>query len=684
MPHGPSPLDPLLRPQSIAVVGASERRGSVGDHTLRQLVAGGFDGEVIPVNPRYETLNGLPVAASLEELSRPVDLAVLAVPNSALEAEMEKAAAIGARAAVIFASCHGTAASGVPLRQRIRELAEGIPICGGNGMGFVNVADRVRVCGFYQPENLAPGRVTFLSHSGSLFSAMLHNRREIHFNTVVSTGLELNTAMDAYIEWALETQDPAVIALFLETIRNPDGFRRALSAAEDRDVPIVALKVGASARGSRAVATHSEGIAGDDAVYEALFDAHGVHRVWTMDEMADTIQLLASGRRATAFGVGVVHDSGGERALLIDAADRVGVPLPEIGEATEQRLAAVLDPGLDPVNPVDAWGTGREATNVFSECLMALSDDPAIGAVAFAVDLTFEEHVADSYAGAALNVAGKVDKPLMVIANLASCVDPVQAQELRMGGVPVLEGTETGLRAIRHLLDRHRRALMAPQLPRLTVPADPRPGLGGEMAALDVLAAYGIRTPRRLVAGDAASAAAAAAAIGYPVVMKTASGIGHKTDAGGVALGLDGDDAVVAAYRDVAERLGSKVVVAEQVDDGVEVAVGMVTDRQFGPVVVVSAGGTLIDVLRDRVALLPPVDAPGAMRALDRLAMRPVLDGVRGMAKADLDALAEAIARFSELAVDAAAVWIHSIDVNPIIVSASGAVAVDALMTVAT
>ena len=262
-------LDPMLRARSVAVIGASERPGSVGDHTIRQLISGGFEGAVHAVNPRYETVHGISAVPSLEDVGSSVDLAVLAVANGRLEAEMEKVLGTGARSVAIFASCHGEAAGGGSLRDRLRDLADqgGVPICGGNGMGFLNVEERIRVCGFYQPEDLRPGGVTFLSHSGSLFSAMLHNQRGIRFNLVVSTGLEINTTMDAYMRWALERESTRVLALFLETIRDPDGFRRALARADESDVPVVALKVGSTSKGQEAVATHSEGIAGDDAVY---------------------------------------------------------------------------------------------------------------------------------------------------------------------------------------------------------------------------------------------------------------------------------------------------------------------------------------------------------------------------------------------------------------------------------
>jgi len=674
-------LDPMLLARSVAVVGASERSGSVGDQVFRQLMTGGFEGRVYPVNPKYQTLHGVPCLPDLTSIGEPVDLVVLAVPNAQLEAGLTEAGAIGARSAAIFASCHGVTSDGTSLRARLHEIASEseIPICGGNGMGFLNVEDDLRVCGFYQPPDLAPGGVTFLSHSGSLFSALLHNRRGIRFNLVVSTGLEINTSMDRYLAWALDRASTRVVAMFLETIRDPEGFKDALAAAADRDVPVVALKVGASSRGQQAVATHSEALAGDDAVYEAVFDAYGVHRVWSMDEMADTLELFSAGRRASAFGLAAVHDSGGERAMLIDTADRAGVPLPELGTNTTERIAAVLDPGLEPANPIDAWGTGRDAEMVFAECLQALADDPVVGAVAFCVDLTPEEEPDGAYSNAALGVARRTEKPVMVLGNLASTIDPYQAGLLRESGIPVLEGTETGLQAIRHLLDHHRRCLVPDLIDRMSEVADPSPGRGGELAALEILAAYGIPTPRSALVTTEDEAVAAGSSLGYPVVLKTAAPIDHKTEAGGVLVGISDEPRLRTAYRELSERLGPEALVSEMVGGGVEIGLGMITDPQFGPVVLLSAGGALIEMIGDRVALLPPVDIPRARAALDRLSVRPLLDGLRGGPAVNLEALAEVVARFSELAVDARG-SLGAIDVNPVIAGPIRSVAVDALM----
>jgi acyl-CoA synthetase (NDP forming) len=464
---------------------------------------------------------------------------------------------------------------------------------------------------------------------------------------------------------------------------------------------VVVLKVGRGQAARAMVAAHSGALAGEEGAYQALFDAYGVAQVATLDELADTCELLA-GRRAHGGGLAAIHDSGGERAHLLDLAEQVGVPLADIAEATRERLAAVLEPGLPPTNPLDAWGTGNDADQIFAACIQALLDDPATAALALNLDLTTEPTPDTSYTGLA---AAATDKPVAVVANLTSAADPAEAATLRAAGVPVLEGTATGLSAFRHLL-AHRDFLAragaavdnpAPRPPRRTRVGRVRdegsgardrwrgrlgdPGrLLGEPEALELLADWGIPVVAAEVVASAEEARAAAERIGWPVALKTAApGVAHKSEVGGVRLGVDGPERLAVSYDDLAARLGPRVLVAAMAGPGVELALGVVADRQFGPLVMVAAGGELVEVLRDRRFALPPVDRRQALALLDRLAVRPLLDGVRGAPPADLDAVADAVVRLSTLAVDLGPA-LAALDVNPLIAGPEGCVAVDALV----
>jgi acyl-CoA synthetase (NDP forming) len=679
----------MLEARSVAVVGASARPGSPGEQMVRQLVRHGFHGPVYPVNPRYEEILGLPCFPALGELPGEVELVLLGVPNAALEEQVRAAADAGARAAVIFASAHEDPRPGVqPLTDRLAKIARhaGMRICGANCMGFLNLERQLRALAFHEREDLEPGPISMISHSGSAFSALLHNQRELRFNLAVSAGQELTTTMADYLAYAVDLESTRVAALFLETVRDPAGFRSALARADERDVPVVALKVGRERAAGELVRAHSGAIAGEDGAYEAVFDSHGVIRVRTLDEMADVLDLLTAGRRAGLGGLASVHDSGGERAHLIDAAAEQGVRFSDISEATRSRLAELLDPGLPAVNPLDAWGTGRDYERVFAECMRVLLEDPDTGALAFAVDLSGED-LEPGYTRVALEVAPSTNKPFAVLTNLRSAVDGTRAAELRRAGVPVLEGTATGLAAFRALFDiRDHRALPPPRRPE-PVPDEVRERwrtrlrdgrLWSEAEALALLADYGIPVVAASPAATVDEAVAAAERLGFPVALKTAEAA-HKTEVDGVRLGVRDEDALRGAYASLAERLGPRVTVAAMAPPGVELALGVVRDAQFGPLVMAAAGGELIEILRDRRLALPPVDEDRARRLLDRLAVRPLLDGARGRPRADVPAVATAVARVSALAEDLGDL-LDAVDVNPLIAGPDGCVAVDALV----
>ena len=683
-------LERMLEARSVAVVGASAREGTVGWQAVRQLRVGGFEGPVHAVNPNYRDVLGVPCVPTLGDLPEPVELVILAVANARLEEQMRAAGAAGARAAVIFASAHeDVEIEAEPLTARLAAIAReaGMSICGANCMGFLNLDTGLRALGFEERDDLAPGGVTWISHSGSAFTALLHTDRGLRFNVAVSAGQELTTTVADYLEYALKRPSTKIVAMFIETVRDPKGFVRGLATAAERDIPVVVLKVGREEAARPLIAAHSGALAGEDGAYEAVFETYGVSRVATMDEMADTLELFAAGRRAAPGGLAAIHDSGGERAHLVDAAADAGVPLSRISAETTARLAEVLDPGLPPVNPLDAWGTGHDFDRIFADCARALLEDGDTAALAFAVDLAGEDLQA-GYADVAERMWSGTDKPVAMLCGLASAIDPEAARRLRDGGIPVLEGTAGGLAAFRHLFThRDRRAL--PPIEQPTLPSEEirerwrsRLGEGGflsEVEALEMIASYGVPVVAARAASDLGDALRAAEKVGWPVALKTAAHTGHKTDLDGVRLGLTGSEQLEAAYRDLAERLGPEVTVAAIAEPGVELSLGVVRDSQFGPLVMVGAGGALIEVLRDRRFGLPPLDRPRARRLLDGLRIRPLLDGVRGAPGADVDAVADAMVGLSALAFDLGSV-IDALDVNPLIAGPSGCVAVDALV----
>lgn len=687
---GTSSLRPLLEAGSVAVVGASARPGSVGAEVMHQLLQGGFDGPVYPINPRYREVAGHRCLPTLADIGRPVDLVILAVGNAALETQLRETVAIGAGAATIFASAYEHEPGDPSLLDRLRAVATeaGMVVCGGNGMGFVHVEHRLRASAYSQPLDLEPGPVTFLTHSGSLFTAMLHNRRHVRFNLAVSTGQELVTTMADYLLYALDQPSTRVVALFLETVRDPRRFLTALRLARERDIAVVALTVGRHDETRGLVTAHSGALAGDDGAYEAVFDAYGVHRVTALDELLDTLSLFTAGRRAAPGGLAALHDSGGERAHLADLALDGQIPLAVPGARTRERLAALLDAGLPATNPLDAWGSSRNYHEIFLACGQALLDDPDTAGLVFCVDLP-DETDEDSYPDIARALKRASEKPFGVLSNVSGAINDVVADGLRQEGIPVLEGTTTGLAAFGHLLahrDHRARPPIQPPEPAASAVAERwRQRLSSrspwsESEALALVADFGIDVVEQRLAEREDDVLAAARGLGWPVAVKTAMpGISHKSDQGGVQLSLTDDQAVRTAYRALRAGFGPAVSVARMVPPGVELAIGVVRDPAFGPLVVVGAGGLLVEVLRDRRVALPPLDAVSAVRLLDGLKVSRLLTGVRGAPAADMGAIARALVRLSVLALTFGD-ELAALDVNPLICGPHGCVAVDALV----
>jgi acyl-CoA synthetase (NDP forming) len=726
-------LAAMLEARSVALVGASSRPGSLGERMVSEVTKSPAQPEVYLVNPRHERVGGRPCHASLADLPGPVDLVLLAVPDTAVEEQLALAARRGDRSAVLFGSAHelpgqhpGPQAgpqTGPPLTLRARLAATargaGMAVCGAGCMGFVNVTYGLRAVGYVEPDPLPGGPVALITHSGSVFSALLRTRRGLGFTIAVSSGQELVTTAAQYAEYALGLPETRVLALVLEAIREPDRLRTVLAVAQQRGIPVVMLTAGRSAGGRALVSAHSGALAAADGGWEALAAAYGVHRVGDLAEMADTLELFAlsgsSARRSglhpasprtgdprpahpipggpihppnpiARTGIATVHDSGLERAHVADVADELGVPFAAISAETTARLAALLDPGLEPANPLDVWGTGARAQEQLTGSLAALADDPAVRAIALAVDLVHEFDGDDSYPVAVAETARRTSKPVVVLSNVPAAIDQDTAAGLRAGGIPVLEGTRSGLLALKHLLDHD-----APG-PGLASPAAvpnqarqerwTRVITAGEAQGArlgELLLDYGIAVAATRAADSQAGALAAAADVGYPVVLKTDEpGIAHKSDAGGVVLGVRGPDALQAAYQDLAERLGRRVLVCETIPAGPELSLGLARDHELGPLLVVGAGGVLVELLADRTVALPPVSPGQAHQMPGTLRVARLLAGVRGQPGADLDAVAAAITGLSELATELGDV-LEALDINPLICGPARAVAVDAL-----
>jgi len=687
----PHRLDPLLRPRSLAIVGASARPGSVGNLMLRQVRQGGFGGAVYAVNPRHREIDGVATFPALAALPETVEHVAFAIGDDQIETELATAIAHGARAATIVSPLDRPGDAEPRLKDRIRDRAReaGLVLCGGNGMGFYNFHDRLWLCGFATRPDHRPGGTALLTHSGSLFTAIVDGEARIDYGLAVSTGQELTTTLADYMDFCLDQPWTRTIGLFIETARDPAGFEAALAKANAQGVPVVALKVGRTETSARLAVSHSGAIAGDHAAYRALFERHGVAEVRSIDEMAATLMVLDAAHDCGPGGLATSHDSGGERGLAADLAADAGVAFARLSKTARAALAACLDHGLEPVNPLDHWGTGKNYPDDFIESFRLIAQDADTAIAALVLDRWVDGEVMPHYRTAAEIARNASGKPVFIVSNHRGTGDDGTALAATRAGIPVIDGVPTFLAAVRHAFawrDFKAQAAMRPAAPDPAVVTRWRDRLAGpdapdEAAALAMLADFGLATVPSIVVEDAAAAAAAAARIGYAVVMKTAMpGITHKSDVGGVRLDLADAAAVNGAYADLAARLGPRAVVAPMVAGArVEMLFGMTRDADFGPIVLVGFGGIHAEVLRDVVVAKPPFDAAEARRLIDRLRLRPLLDGVRGALPADLGALAAALARFSEMTT-AVGDLVDAIDVNPVLARPDGAVAVDALV----
>lgn len=687
----PHRLDPLLRPASIAIVGASPKPGSYGRGIVEACVQAGFPGELFLINPGYDEIDGRSCYPSLAALPRAPEHCILGVANARIEGALRDAIEAGAKAATIFGSGVLDDGAEIPLLERLRSMAReaGILVCGGNGSGFYNRADRVRCQmsgGVAEPE----GPVTFIAQSGSISAAVAGNDGRLRFNLVVSSGQEITTDVSDYMDFALGLESTRAIGLFIETVRNPEGFLRVLRRAAEQDVPVIVNKVGRSEASQRFAVSHSGALTGNDAVYDAVFARHGVLRVEDPDEFVAALQLFSTGRRAVGGnGIVAMTDSGGERELLADIAAVQKVPFASLEPETRASLAKRLEYGLEPENPLDAWGTGHGFDRIFEGCLGDLLADPNASLGIWVADLRDDTSYHQAYAAVAERLAQTTEKPLAIATCYSKCVNRVLATRLRDAGVPVLEGLRPALVAARHALAYSRfRTAPAMDLPALP-PAEAvarwkaRCATGeplDEGESLALLADFGIPVVAHRIAETREAALQAAIELGFPVAVKTAMpGIHHKSEVKGVHLGLGKPEAVAAAYDELAGRLGPRTIVSGMAPPGLELLFGAFRDPQFGPVVVVGAGGVLVETLRDARFALPPLDRAVARQLIEGLAIKPILDGVRGRPRLDTETLAEVFARFS-LLVATLGELLAEVDINPIILGTRGAIAVDGLI----
>lgn len=682
-------LRPLLAPTSIALVGGSPRKGSVGNLMISGLVKGGYRGTVTVVNPKYDTVDGFPCVPSMTELASAPDLAVLSVASQNIEKVLNDAMETGARSAVVFDFCMLENDSPPLLLDRLKDMTRdaGFPVCGGNGMGFYNFDSKTFVS-FQDPVSTKPGHITALCHSGSVFGLLADAASRYGFNLLTSQGQEICSSIADYMDYALEQPTTRVIAMFVEAIQDPERFIAALEKARRKRIPVVVTKVGRTATSARLAATHSGAMAGSDTAFDAVCNRYGVLRTDDIDSLMAAAQIFSLDKQVGDGGLAALLDSGGLREQMIDLAEDLGLNFPELSQSTTDALKQRLFFGLEAVNPLDAAGLYNENLGaILGECLHTIAKDPSVAIVAHEYYTSDTTLGVPEIAEAAKRMPVEADKPYILTTSLGTANNSRFAAEMRDYGIPVINGVKAMLTGVKCALayrdfENHDESvsfdlnaeILAKWRTRLLQAPAP-----GESEVLSLLSQFGVNTSSSRVCMSQDSAAQAADQIGFPVVLKTAvTGLHHKSDIGGVHLNLNNANAVRTAYKALS-KIGPEVCVAKMASAGIEIALGMVNDPQFGPVVMVSAGGTLVEILDDRAYALAPFGEKEAKRLLQNLRIWKILVGTRGNPTVNTDQLASMLSRFSIFCYELRDV-VAEMDINPVIASENTVVAVDAVL----
>jgi acetate---CoA ligase (ADP-forming) len=678
-------LRPFFEPRSVAVVGASRRRGSIGGELFRNLLEADFAGAAFPVNRAGEPVAGVRAYRSVSEIDAPVDLAVICLPAASVLEAAADALGQGVRAlCVISAGFAETGGEGRARQERLLEQvrAHGARLVGPNCLGVA--VPRLGLNATFAPRALPPGSIGFSSQSGALGLALLERASEagLGFSSFVSIGNKADVSSNDLLEWWEDDDGTSLVLLYLESFGNPRAFSR-IARRVARRKPILALKSGATGAGSRAAGSHTAALAGSETAVDALFRQAGVIRVGTLEELVDAAAVLSGQPLPAGPRVAVLTNAGGLGILCADACEQAGLELPMLAGETRAALSAVLPAEASTANPVDLLGSATPA--VYEAAIGPVLGDPNVDAVI----VIFVPPVvagADEVAAAMRRAVERGDRRKPVVAAVISA-EGIPAL-LREPGSPVtaVPYPESAAKAL---------AIAAERARWLERSADETAYAGGidrdaaravvesALSTTDdcwldshttraLLAAYGIPVVAEGLAHTADEAVDAAARLGYPAVVKTAAPGAHKTESGGVAVDLDDADAV----RDAVERIGAPVLVQPYLGGRTELLAGVVQDPVFGPIVGFGPGGALAELIGDAGFRLTPLTRRDAAELVGTGKAGRLVAGFRGAPAADHHALEDLVVRLSLLADDLP--QLAELDLNPVLADPSGCVAVDA------
>jgi len=694
-------LDRLFAPQSIAVVGASNTAGKAGAVPITLLRSQGYGGTIYPIHPTADTVQGLPAWRSLGDLDEAVDLAIVAVPAQHVLQTLQSAREGQLANAVIFTSGFAeTGARGLEQQQTLQALAaaRGMRLLGPNCLGFMNIPRAVYAT--FSPAPLvgavARGDIGMVTQSGAFgaYAYSMARERGIGLSFWASTGNESDVGVADCLQWLVDDPNTRVIMAYMEGCKDGDALKRALRAAHDAGKPVVITKIGRTDAGAKAAASHTAALAGNDAVYEALFRQYGVYRARDMEEfftLGHSLSVWRTARHAPR-SLGVVTISGGVGALMADEADDHDLALPALDAQAQARLCARI-PFASAANPVDVTGQALTDPGVIQATCLDMLASGQFGALAIFLAAagsseSFWPHVQDLVQTLHARHPGT---PLAICALLSA----LRRKILERYGCAVFEDPSRAVQTLGKLLGRQATLPVAAVTMDTALPMDgsARSGALSESQSLALLSAIGIPVASGRVVASAEQASAVAAQLGVPVVMKIASAdIPHKSDVGGVRLNVAGADQVQRAYQDIMasaarhrpEARIDGVLVAPMIRSVVECILGVQCDPVFGPVVMFGLGGVFVEIFKDVSFRLAPFDETEAHAMIRETRAAQLLQGARGGVVADVDALAQALARLSQFAY-AQRDRITSMDINPlgVLPKGQGVIALDAVVVCA-
>ncbi len=689
----------LFHPTSIALVGATDKSGW-SRNTFDNLRNHGFPGEVHLVNPRTDVVHGQRAHRSLTAIGRPVDLAYVMVPTSAVLPVLREGAGLGIRNYVVLtAGFAETGAEGTSMERAVVEFAtdNGLTLLGPNGNGYINAAAGITPYGL-PVMSLVRGSVGVVLQSGALASSILSfaQARNIGISLLTSMGNEAMVSVTDVMDYLVDEPGTKVIALFLESVRHPEEFARIARRAAAAGKPIVALKIGSSQLASTTARAHTGALVGDDSVIDAAFRRLGVIRVHSLEDLVVTAGLLANSPPLPGNRVGVVTPSGGASEIIADRAEQEGLVLPEFAPETVAGLRAILPDFASVQNPLDVTGYVVVDRTLLVRALQVVAADPGIDEVLLLSDLPrfTPPEPAESLAfyGAVGSLIEQSPRPVVVVSNVMTDVSEFGRLIQAETSYPhVVGGIEHGMSAlgaaVRWAGSGRGTNGVAHSVGEPPVLAAEPAGTWVEHQAAEFLAANGVPVVPAELVTDEDAAVAAARRFGWPVVLKAvADDLTHKSDIGGVRLGLNDPEAVRTAFGEVTTMLrergatGVGALVQPQRSGGIELLVGILRDPVWGLVLAVGLGGIWVEVLRDTAQRLVPVDEAEVRSALAELRGSAVLRGARGGQPADLTAVASVITRIVRLAA-ALTDRLESLEVNPLLVRGSEVEVLDALVT---